>query len=126
MIGVTAVLSGCVSIAWPPFNGGGLAEIAPPERHRIVITAVSTSESELLRQLQDEEAMLERLIAIEARRYAAAETTLAERLSKRIRREIAGTLYSDAARNLIELRDRVDMIDRTLSRARINVGRRQT
>ncbi|MCR9257711.1 MAG: hypothetical protein NXI16_16630 [Alphaproteobacteria bacterium] len=109
------LLNGCVAVSWPPMNGGGVAEIAPPERMRMMQIAASPTEQALLRELQDAEKRLEILLGKGAHRFAAAETTLAKRLCIRIRREVAGTLYSEAQADLIELQDRLVLIERSLA-----------
>jgi len=112
------VLSGCISVSWPPVNGGGMAEIAPPQRHHVLLTGASQSEQLLLTQVEMLEEKLEELVANDAMRFVPAETTLAKKLVVRIRREIAGTLYSAAESDMIELRDRISIIDSSLVKVR--------
>ena len=111
-------LSGCISVSWPPVNGGGMAEIAPPQRHHVLLTSASSSEQVLLTQVELLEGQLEDLIANDAMRFVPAETTLAKKLVARIRREIAGTLYSEAESDMIELRDRISIINASLVKVR--------
>lgn len=110
------LLSGCVSVSWPPARGGGVAEIAPPDRHTVVLTQAGDTERELLARLESLESELAQHIASGAMQYVPAETTLARLLTARIRREIAGTLYSAASTDLIELGDRLSVIDRILAK----------
>lgn len=92
-----------------------MAEVIPTERYDLLFASATPAEREMLVTLNGLEADL--LIADErgAMRYVPAEMTLARLLSARIRREIAGTLYSDAAKNLIELADRVSVIERAIT-----------
>ena len=112
---VAASVSGCFSVGWPPARGGGMAEIVPAERHAVVLTAADPAEADLLIRLEILEADLADAVSRGAMTYVPAETTLARLLRARVRREIAGALYGDAARNLIELAERIDMIDRALA-----------
>lgn len=110
-----ASMTGCISVAWPPARGGGVAEMIPSERYDVLFASASPAEREMLTTLNTLEADLADARERGAMTYVPAETTLARLLCARIRREIAGTLYSDAAKNLIELADRVDAIDRALA-----------
>ena len=115
-LGTSILLGGCVPMNWPPHGGGGAAELAPAERARVIRVAATSTEISLLATLQAAEARLEGLKARGAARYAAAETVLATTLSSRIRRQIDGSLYSAAEADLIQLRDRLGIIEKTLSR----------
>lgn len=113
---IATVMTGCVSVSWPPQRGGGVAETAPPERHEIVLAEAGEAEQQLLSKLEAMEGELNQHIGNGAMKYVPAETTLARLLTVRIRREIAGTLYSDASTDLIELNDRLSVIDRILAK----------
>lgn len=119
---IAANVSGCVSVSWPPARGGGMAETAPAERRAVVLAAADSVETDLLLHLETLEVDLADAISRGAMTYVPAETTLARLLRARIRREIAGTLYSDAAQDLIELAERIDMIDRALADPTIRDG----
>ena len=108
-------LTGCVLGHWPAERGGGMAEVAPPERHQVLLHPTHQHQARLLDRLMLMEASLERLVAQGAEDYMRAETTLARKLTFRIRREIAGGLDGEAERDLIRLRDRLQLIDRKIN-----------
>lgn len=114
-----ASLSGCVSVAWPPARGGGMSEMIPADRYDLLFASATPAEQEILALLNRLEADLLDANERGAMRYVPAEATLARLLCNRIRREIAGTLYSDAAKNLIDLADRLEMIERALATPKI-------
>jgi hypothetical protein len=110
-----AALSGCMIGQWPPHRGGGIAEVAPPERQWSVNAPRSQSEQDLLSHVQRLEGAL--VIAIEkgADTTASANTILAQRLANRVRREIAGALFTDAAQDLIVLERLITEIEASLA-----------
>ena len=103
-----------------------MAETAPPERHAIMLAEASDAERDLLLRLEALEGELAQYVTLGAMRYVPAETTLARLLAVRIRREIAGTLYSAASMDLIELDDRLSVIDRMLAKNSLLTGALET
>lgn len=120
LLGAAALLlpllstTGCVLNGWPPVRGGGMAEMAPPERVFPANYEPGSATTTVIEDLAAAEAALDTLEARGAMRFAPGDTTIARKLTHRIRREIAGDLISEARKDLVELSDRLAMIDRRL------------
>lgn len=115
-LGVVAIgLIGCSIGNWPPMRGGGMAEIAPASRSHLVVAAHDTGKAQLFTQVVQSESFLDELIERGAFRYMPGDTTIAMKLAGRIRREISGDLLSEAETDLIELIDRLSVIDQRLN-----------
>jgi len=114
-IGAVALAStGCGIGQWPPMRGGGMAEVAPASRSHFVVASQGSGKSALFAQVVEAEEALDALIERGALTYTPGDATLARKLCIRIRREIAGDLLSEAETDMIELTDRLLVIDRRL------------
>ena len=124
-VGIAVAVTGCNSMtfgSWPPARGGGMAEVAPPSRSHLVVASQATGKSQLYAQVHGAESALEALVARGADRFTPGDLTLARKLTYRIRREIAGDLLSEAETNMIELSDRLSVIDRRLNEIEIRMA----
>ncbi len=104
------LLGACSYVSWPEHRGGGMAEITPRDEGVMLISDNLDKAHILYDQLALFEAGLEDLVQKGAFGFARAETTLAQKLIIRIRREIAGDLLIDAEKDLISLRARLSRI----------------
>lgn len=123
LVGAAALSStGCGIGQWPPMRGGGMAEMAPASRSHLVVAPQGSGKSALFAQVAAAEGVLDALIARGAMTYTPGDATLARKLCTRIRREIAGDLLSEAETDMIELADRLSVIDRRLSEIEIRLS----
>lgn len=114
------LVTGCAP--WPVERGGGAAEISPPPPTQVLLGSTETSwVGTLYMRLEFVEAELQRITALGGMEKTPAAITLARGLSIRIRRELAGGLIVDAARDLLSLEEyvtrMVDVYDRVVSSA---------
>ena len=114
--------TGCGIGQWPPMRGGGMAEVAPAGRSHLVVASQGSGKSALFVQVANAEEALDALIERGAMTYTPGDATLARKLCIRIRREIAGDLLSEAETDMIELTDRLSVIDRRLAEIEIRLS----
>ena len=110
-----ALVGGCNLTPWPEYRGGGVAEVVPARTGGFFTPASTVRADQLYDQLALLEMGLETLVSRGAYEYARAETTLAQKLIVRIRRELAGDLLVAAEKDLISLRARLDRIHYSLN-----------
>ncbi len=96
--------------------------MAPASRSHLVVAPQGSGKSALFAQVAAAEGVLDALIARGAMTYTPGDATLARKLCTRIRREIAGDLLSEAETDMIELADRLSVIDRRLSEIEIRLS----
>jgi len=121
----TMLVAGCTT--WPVERGGGAAEVSPLPPTQILLGSTETSwVGTLYMRLEFAEAELERITALGGMEKTPAAITLARGLSIRVRRELAGGLIVDAARDLLSLEEyvtqMVDIYERVVSRADFGIA----
>lgn len=105
---------GCSTGQWPDERGGGMAELVPSRSTHLISQQERNQETALYDSLILLEQTFDVLIKDGANAYARAETTLAQILIIRIRREIAGNLQYAAEKDLTSLRARLQRIHEQL------------
>jgi len=95
----TLVLASCAQ--WPNTVGGGLAEYYPSADYYEPLSSVKLTHSQLVQQLELQQTQLDVMVVQGANHCLPASIMKMSVMSQRIRREIQGQLYKDAAHELV-------------------------
>ena len=102
------ILGGCAN--WPEERGGGAAELAPPQEAVNNNDETASWSGTLYLRLSLVESELERIRFDGGMERFPAALTLAEKLSVRVRRQLAGGLEVDAAIDLLRLEEHLERL----------------